>query len=141
MWAPKAAGRVFILRRWSIGDICSRHLAREKESCLSRVADIQARELQAAASTLGRQLHILHASSRRDIDTAFANLVPLQASGLMIGSDPFFNSWSEQLAVLELRHAVPAIYEIRAFAAGGGLLKLEGGITVLDVLGGVYVRR
>src|SRR5262249_46868164 len=75
--------------------------------------DIQARELQAAASTLGRQLHILHASSRRDIDTAFTNLVRLQASGLVIGSDPFFNSWSEQLAVLALRHAVPAIYEFR----------------------------
>src|SRR5262249_32439781 len=61
-------------------------------------SDIQARELQEAARTLGRQLHILHASSRGDIDTAFANLVPLQASGLVIGSDPFFNSWSEQLA-------------------------------------------
>jgi putative ABC transport system substrate-binding protein len=49
--------------------------------------DIQARELQEAARTLGRQLHILHASSRRDIDTAFANLVPLQASELVIGSE------------------------------------------------------
>ena len=66
---------------------------------------------------LGRQLHILHASSRRNIDTAFANLVRLQASGLVIGTDPFFNSWSEQLAMLSLRHAVPAIYEFRAFAA------------------------
>src|SRR5215813_1826376 len=81
--------------------------------------DIQAKELQAAASTLGRQLHILHATSRRDIDTAFANLVRLQASGLVIGSDPFFNSWMEQLAVLALRHAVPAIYEFRAFVEAG----------------------
>jgi len=103
--------------------------------------DIQARELQEAASTLGRQLHILHASSRRDIDTAFANLVPLQASGLIIGSDPFFNSWSEQLAVLALRHAVPAIYEFRAFAAAGGLASYGGRITDLYRLGGVYAGR
>ena len=34
--------------------------------------DIQARELQAAASTLGRQLHILHASSRRAIEYRWA---------------------------------------------------------------------
>src|SRR5262249_59354243 len=80
-------------------------------------SDIQARELQAAASALGRQLHILQASSRRDIDTAFANLVPLKAIGLLIRRDPFFNSWSEQLAMLSLRHAVPAIYEFRAVAA------------------------
>jgi putative tryptophan/tyrosine transport system substrate-binding protein len=103
--------------------------------------DIQARELQAAASTLGRQLHILHASSRRDIDTAFANLVRLQASGLVIGSDPFFNSWSEQLAVLALRHAVPAIYEFRAFVEAGGLISYGGSITDLYRLGGVYAGR
>ena len=103
--------------------------------------DIQARELQEAARTLGRQLHILHASSRRDIDTAFANLIPLQASGLVIKSDPFFNSWSEQLAVLALRHAVPAIYEFRAFAAAGGLVSYGGRITDLYRLGGVYAGR
>jgi len=103
--------------------------------------DIQARELQEAASTLGRQLHILHASSRRDIDTAFANLVRLQASGLVIASDPFFNSWSEQLGVLALRHAVPAIYEFRAFAAAGGLMSYGGRITDLYRLGGVYAGR
>src|SRR5499427_9752776 len=45
-------------------------------------SDIQTKDLQVAASALRRQLHILHASSRRDIDTAFANLVPLKASGL-----------------------------------------------------------
>jgi putative ABC transport system substrate-binding protein len=104
-------------------------------------SDIQARELQAAASALGRQLHILQASSRRDIDTAFANLVPLKASGLVIGSDPFFNSWSEQLAVLSLRHAVPAIYEFRAFAAAGGLVSYGGRITDLYRLAGVYAGR
>src|SRR5215510_1320255 len=103
--------------------------------------DIQARELQEAASTLGRQLHILHASSRRDIDMAFANLVRLQASGLVIASDPFFNSWSEQLGVLALRHAVPAIYEFRAFTAAGGLMSYGGRITDLYRLGGVYAGR
>jgi putative tryptophan/tyrosine transport system substrate-binding protein len=103
-------------------------------------SDIQARELQAAASALGRQLHILQAS-RRDIDTAFANLVPLKASGLVIGSDPFFNSWSEQLAVLSLGHAVPAIYEFRAFAAAGGLVSYGGRITDLYRLAGVYAGR
>src|SRR5215831_14292024 len=97
--------------------------------------------LHEAASMLGRQLHILHASSRRDIDTAFANLVRLQASGLVIGTDPFFNSWSEQLAVLALRHAVPAIYEFRAFAAAGGLASYGGRITDLYRLGGVYAGR
>ena len=59
----------------------------------------------------------------------------------MIGSDPFFNSWSEQLAVLSLRHAVPAIYEFRAFAAAGGLMSYGGSITDLYRLAGVYAGR
>jgi putative ABC transport system substrate-binding protein len=50
-------------------------------------SDIQTRQLQAAASTLGRQLHILHASTERDIEVAFATLARLQAGGLVIGND------------------------------------------------------
>jgi putative ABC transport system substrate-binding protein len=69
-------------------------------------SDFQTKDLQAAASTLGLQLHILHASTERNINTAFANLAQLQASGLVIGNDPFFTSWSEQIAALApLRHA------------------------------------
>jgi putative tryptophan/tyrosine transport system substrate-binding protein len=59
----------------------------------------------------------------------------------VIGSDPFFNSWSELLAVLALRHAVPAIYEFRAFAAAGGLASYGGRITDLYRLAGVYAGR
>jgi hypothetical protein len=35
-----------------------------------------------------------------------------RAGGLAIGGDIFFNSRSEQLAALTLRHAVPTIYQI-----------------------------
>ena len=37
------------------------------------------RDLQAAARTLGLQLHILHASTDRDFDTVFATLIQLRA--------------------------------------------------------------
>ena len=49
----------------------------------------------------------------------------MQVGALVIGSDPFFNSHREQLAALTVRHAVPAIYEIREFAAAGGLMSYE----------------
>jgi putative tryptophan/tyrosine transport system substrate-binding protein len=104
-------------------------------------SDIQARDLQAAASMLGLQLQVVHASTEREIDTAFANLSGLQASGLVIGNDPFFNSWSEQLAALALRYAVPAIYEYRAFAAAGGLMSYGGRIADQYRLLGVYTGR
>jgi putative tryptophan/tyrosine transport system substrate-binding protein len=79
------------------------------------------KQLQAAARTLGLQLHALHASTDSDFDKVFADLVRLQAGGLVIGGEPFFNSRSEQLGALAIRHAVPTIYQFRAFAAAGGL--------------------
>ena len=48
------------------------------------------RDLQAAARTLGLQLHVLHASAERDFDTVFATLVELRAGALVIGPDIFF---------------------------------------------------
>jgi hypothetical protein len=40
-------------------------------------------------------------------------------------SDPLFGSSAEQLGKLALRHAVPAIYQFREFATGGGLVNNE----------------
>ena len=65
------------------------------------------RDLHAAACTLGLQLQILHASNEREIDTVVPTLLQLQAGGLMIGHDPFFNSQIERLAALALRQAMP----------------------------------
>jgi ABC-type uncharacterized transport system substrate-binding protein len=93
------------------------------------VAETLARDLQAAARTIGLQLHILNASTERDIDDAFVNLAKLRASALVVGSDVFFNTRSEQLGALTVRHGVPTIYQYREFAAAGGLMSYSGSIT------------
>ena len=80
------------------------------------------RAMKAAASTLGLQLHVLHASTERDFEPVFATLVQLRADALVISPDIFFLSRTEQLAALTLRHAVPAIYLYREFVAAGGLI-------------------
>jgi putative tryptophan/tyrosine transport system substrate-binding protein len=86
------------------------------------IAATQLRDLQAAARTLGLQLHVLHASTERDFDAVFAALVQRRAAALVISTDAFFLSQIDQLAALTLRHAVPAIFQERAFAAAGGLV-------------------
>jgi putative ABC transport system substrate-binding protein len=95
----------------------------------------------AAARTLGVQLHVLHASTERDIDDAFAALVQLRAGALVIGSDVFFNSRREQLAALALRHAVPAIFQYREFAVAGGLMSYGANFTDSYRQVGVYTGR
>jgi putative tryptophan/tyrosine transport system substrate-binding protein len=105
------------------------------------LAETITRELEAAARTLGLELHVLHASSEGEIDAAFATLVQLRAGALVIGADALFNSRSEQLAALTIRHRVPAIYQFRDFVSAGGLMAY--GSTVLDTYHplGVYTGR
>jgi putative tryptophan/tyrosine transport system substrate-binding protein len=89
----------------------------------------------------GLQFHVLHASAVRDFDPVFATLAQLRPGGLVIGSDPFFNSQSEQLAALAIRHAVPAIYQYREFAAAGGLMSYGGSLTDMYRQVGVHTGR
>ena len=105
------------------------------------LAETQSRDLQAAARTLGLQLHVLHASTEADFDTAFVKLVQLRASGLVIGTDLFFNTRSEQLAALTVRHAVPTVFQYREFVAAGGLMSYGGSIADPYRLVGVYTGR
>ena len=92
-------------------------------------AEPLSREVQAAARTFGLKLHVLHASGENDFDGVFATIIELRAGGLMIAADPYFTSRSEQLGELTLRHAVPAVYQRREFAAAGGLMSYGADIT------------
>jgi ABC-type uncharacterized transport system substrate-binding protein len=103
--------------------------------------ETQSRSLQAAASTLGLQLHVLNASTERDFDTVFATLHQVKADGLIVVSDVFLNTQSRQLATLTIRHAVPAISQDRAFAATGGLMSYSGRVTDSYHQAGIYIGR
>jgi putative ABC transport system substrate-binding protein len=104
-------------------------------------ADPLSRDLQAAASKLGLQIHVLRASTEHDFDAVFATLVRLRAGALVIGTDAFFTSRSEQLAALAVKHAVPTAYQWRGFAAAGGLMSYGGDFTDLLRRTGVYAGR
>ena len=101
-------------------------------------AESLSQDTQAAARTLGLELHVLHASSERDFDAAFATLVRQRAGALVIGTDGFFVGQRERLAALTVRHAVPAIFQSREFAEAGGLMGYAGSDTDANRLMGVY---
>jgi putative tryptophan/tyrosine transport system substrate-binding protein len=105
------------------------------------VAEQQLRDSQAAAHTLGLNLHVLNASTEGDFDAVFARLIQLRAGGLVIAGHAFFNTHSEQLAALALRHAVPTVHTYRRFVAAGGLVSYGGSITDSYRLAGVYTGR
>jgi putative ABC transport system substrate-binding protein len=98
-------------------------------------------EVQEAARAKGRQILTLKADTENEIDTAFATLLQLQAGALVVSPDPFFGSQSAQLVALAARHAVPAIYPSRHFAATGGLISYGTSLIAIWRQVGVYAGR
>jgi putative ABC transport system substrate-binding protein len=105
------------------------------------LAETQSRDLQTAARSRGLQLHVLRASSDADFETAFESVARLRAAGLVISSDSFFFSRSNQLATLAARHAVPTIFGFREFVAAGGLMSYGGSLAESFRWVGVYAGR
>jgi putative ABC transport system substrate-binding protein len=99
------------------------------------------RDVHEAARVKGVQLPILKAGIDSEIDAAFATLASLHADALLVGDDTFFTSRREQIAHLAARHAVPAIYQFREFAAVGGLISYGSSLTAVTRLVGVYAGR
>ena len=87
------------------------------------LAEPATKEVQAAGRTLGlKMIHIIQASTERDIDAAFATLFRLGAGALVVCPDTFFTSRRDQIAALAIRHAIPVIYHLRELPAAGGLM-------------------
>jgi putative ABC transport system substrate-binding protein len=104
-------------------------------------AERMIRDGQGAARARGVQLHILKPGSEGEIDAAFSTLVQRQAGGLVVASDAFLNSRRDQLLALASRHAVPAIYQWREFAASGGLISYGPSFASAYRQVGIYVGR
>jgi putative ABC transport system substrate-binding protein len=107
----------------------------------SPTTDSQLRNLQTAARALGLQLHVLQASTERELDAVFVTLLQLRVGGLVVASDGFFATHSEHLATLTLRHTLPAIHQSRDFAIAGGLMSYAGSFFESHRQAGAYTGR
>ena len=105
------------------------------------LAEAQLKEVQAAAGAAGQQIHILHASSEPELETAFATFAQLRAAALLVGADPFFLTRRDRIVALAARHAIPTIYEQHEFAAAGGLVSYGTSLTDATRQVGIYTAR
>jgi putative tryptophan/tyrosine transport system substrate-binding protein len=85
-------------------------------------ADLETRNMQEAALTSARELHIIKVSNTSEIDAGFATLVQQHIGALLVGTDTFFFSQGHQIITLAARYQIPTIYFVHALAAAGGLL-------------------
>jgi len=86
------------------------------------IAETTLRDIPEAARAFGLQIHIVNASTNREIEAAFAALVREQADALFVAGDAFFNSRRVQLATLAAHYRIPAAYALREAVEAGGLM-------------------
>src|SRR2546430_14020112 len=80
------------------------------------------RDIPEAARAMGLQIQVLNASTRSEIEAAFATLVRDRADALYIAGDVFFTSRRVQFATLAASYRIPASYASREAVEAGGLM-------------------
>jgi putative tryptophan/tyrosine transport system substrate-binding protein len=86
------------------------------------VADSTLQDLPEAARAVGLQIQVLKASTRSEIEAAFATLVRNRAEALYVAGDTFFTSRRVQFATLAASYRIPASYPTREAVEVGGLM-------------------
>ena len=104
-------------------------------------AQRQLKDVQEAARAIGQQIHIVHASSERELATAFMTLAKLRAGALLVGADSLLNSRRDDIVELAARHAIPAMYEQREHVVAGGLMSYGTSLSDGYRQAGVYTGR
>jgi putative ABC transport system substrate-binding protein len=106
-----------------------------------RFAQIETRDLQAAAGVLGVRMLVLNGGTPSDIARAFATLVERQAGALLISSDASFIAARDQITSLAARYAIPTMFFDRTFPAAGGLLSYGYKVSDVNRQVGLYAGR
>jgi len=103
------------------------------------------RDVEAAAQANGFHITTVNGTTAAELDEAFKVLAGNRPDALLVGSDPFFVSRSEQFAKFASQAKIPAIYPFRESPDAGGLISYgtnipnayrQGGILTAQILKG-----
>jgi len=98
-------------------------------------------DLKAAAATMSVEIDVVRATDSHEIEEAFVALIRDKVNALVVGTDPFFYNRRVQVATLATRHALPTIYNVRAYAEAGGLISYGTSLTEAYRQMGAYTAR
>jgi putative tryptophan/tyrosine transport system substrate-binding protein len=103
--------------------------------------DVELRDAEAAARTLGLRVLSVKAGRPNDFHSAFATMVQAGVGALLVGGGAFFTSQRHRLVVLSARHAIPSSYSEREYAVAGGLMSYGPSQADAYRRAGVYAGR
>jgi ABC-type uncharacterized transport system substrate-binding protein len=107
----------------------------------SPASEAEAEAAESAAHALGWQVRVLRVGESRDFDAAFQPIVRERVDGLLVTTDPIFESQRRQIVALAADHAVPTIYALREYTIAGGLMSYGASINDIYRQAGLYAAR
>jgi putative ABC transport system substrate-binding protein len=99
------------------------------------------RDLEPAARAVGLQIRVLNASTSREIDLAFEDIMREKSDAVFVAQSPFLNARRVQLVQMAARHGMPGTYAGREFTEIGGLMSYGSNIADAYRQVGVYTGR
>ncbi|MFL6825600.1 MAG: ABC transporter substrate-binding protein [Bradyrhizobium sp.] len=102
-------------------------------------ATAEQEDAQAGAKKMGCETVVLNARNAGEIEAAFEELVRAKADAFITATDPILLDRRDQIVSFAARHAIPAVYFVRQFAAAGGLLSYGPSISWMYRQAGEYV--
>jgi len=103
--------------------------------------DVQLKETEEAARTLGLQIQVANIRSERDLDATFASLVQRRIGALLLSADVFWMTQRGLIAELVARHALPIMSHQREVVAAGALMSYGPSFADAYRQAGVYTGR
>src|SRR5215468_1827114 len=94
------------------------------------VAETTLRDLETAARGFGLRVQVFRADTPDEINAAFESMGRERPDALFVGATAFFVGRRIQLAQLAAFHRMPAVYPLRDFVEGGGLMSY--GTSIAD---------
>ncbi len=96
---------------------------------------------QKGAQALGVKFIVLNASTDAEIDMAVAEFSRQRIAGLLLGTDPYFQTRSDQIVALANRLRIATMYNIREYVVAGGLISYAPSLTEVYRQAGIYVAK
>lgn len=98
-------------------------------------------DAERAAQSLGRTMVVEQVGDDAELDRTLTHLAEQKVAGLVVENDPYFDFKREHIIELTSRLAIPAIYHIRDFPLGGGLMSYGANLADAYYQMGVQVGR
>jgi putative tryptophan/tyrosine transport system substrate-binding protein len=103
--------------------------------------DRQIEDILSATHALGRDVAVERIGSDRDFEAAFGHFVERGVGGLVVAASTFIGSRRAQIVSMAALHKIPAIYQLRDYAVGGGLMSYGGNVEESFRIAGNYTAR